>query len=229
MARRTILRQRAWGEAILDRLDDTYVPPELTKHVRAFKAAQAGLVSATRRATAERERRDAALLAVGRADGALERAVLGLGKKLRAVGLGEPNNPFAGRSSQSPAKLVLLEPPRAARETARVLAKLRGVKAPSAVKKAMAACAEASRAVEAACARVETAQKSYARALDARDALLHKWTTALARLRRRADQVWSESPDVLALIFAPLGEDEVAAVLDLKPVLPTVMNGVHTS
>ena len=33
-----MLRQRAWGEAILARLLETFVPPELAKHVREFKA-----------------------------------------------------------------------------------------------------------------------------------------------------------------------------------------------
>jgi hypothetical protein len=45
-----MLRQRAWGEAILERLDDTYVPPELTKYVREFRSSQSGLEAATRRA-----------------------------------------------------------------------------------------------------------------------------------------------------------------------------------
>jgi hypothetical protein len=229
MARRTLLRQRAWGEAILARLDDTYVPPELTRHVRTFKAAHGALVAATKRATLAREKRDQALSAVGRADGSLERAILTLGKRLAGAGLGPDKDPFAGHSSLKPGQIVALEPARAAAEMLRVVARLQRVKAPAPVKKAMAACAEAARAIGTASVRVEAAQKEYARAIDARDALLHKWTTALARLERRAEQVWRDRPDNLARIFAAQGEEEPETVFDLRPALPNVMNGVHTS
>jgi hypothetical protein len=229
MARRPLLRQRAWGEVILERLDETYVPPELTRHVRAFKAAHAALVATTKRAVVARERRDAAFAAVGRADGSLERAVLTLGKRVAAAGLGPDKDPFAGRSPLRPLQIVALEPARAAAEALRVVARLKGEKAPPPVKKAMAACTEAARGIAAAGARVTAAQKEYARALDARDALLSKWTTALARLRRRAEQVWSETPQNLARVFASPGDDEPETVFDLHPVLPNVMNGVHTN
>src|SRR5512140_1747694 len=116
MARRTLLRQRAWGEVILERLDATYVPPELTRPVRAFKAAQGALAASTKRARLARERRDAALSAVGRADGSLERAVLTLGKRLAAAGLGPAKDPFAGLSPLRPAQSIAMEPPRAAAE-----------------------------------------------------------------------------------------------------------------
>jgi hypothetical protein len=33
----------------------------------------------------------------------------------------------------------------------------------------------------------------------------------------------------VAQVFAPLEEDAIEDVLDLRPVLPTVMNGVHTN
>jgi hypothetical protein len=229
MTRRPLLRQRAWGEAILERLDETYVPPELTRHVRAFKAAHAGLSSATKRATIARERRDAAFAAVGRADGSLERAVLALGKRMAAAGMGPVKDPFAGRSPLRPAQVVALEPARAAAEALRVVARLKHAKPPVPVKKAMAACTEAARGIAAASARVDAAQKDYARALDARDALLSKWTTTLARLRRRAEVVWTESPENVARVFAAPGEDEPETIFDLHPVLPNLMNGVHTS
>ncbi len=229
MGRRTILRQRDWGKAILNRLDDTYVPPELTRHVRAFKAAQMGLAAATRHARTERERRDAALQALGRADGTLERAVLGLGKRLAAAGLGPRWNPFARRSGFTPLQLVQLDHAREVAETERLLARFRGVRTATPVKKALAACSEASRSVEGARARVQASQQAYARALDVRDALLHKWTTALARLERRAKEVWADNPEMVAQIFLPLEEDEASTFLDLRPVLPNVMNGVHTS
>ncbi len=229
MARRPLLRQRAWGEVILERLDETYVPLELTRHVRTFKAAHAGLVATTRRATVARERRDTAFAAVGRADGSLERAVLTLGKRMAAAGLGPEKDPFAGRSPLRPAQIVALEPTRAAAETVRVLARLKNEKVPASVKKAMSACAEAARGIAAASARVDAAQKEYARALDARDALLSKWTTALARLRRRAEQVWSDTPENLARVFASTGDEEPETVFDLHPVLPNLMNGVHTN
>jgi len=229
MARRPLLRQRAWGEAILERLDETYVPPELTRHVRAFKAAHAALTSATKRATVARERRDGAFAAVGRADGSLERAVLTLGKRMAAAGLGPAKDPFADRSPLRPAQIVALEPQRAAAEAVRIVARLKHTKVPAPVKKAMAACTDAARGIGAASARVDAAQKEYARALDARDALLSKWTTTLSRLQRRASQVWSESPENLARVFASPGDDEPETVFDLRPVLPNLMNGVHTN
>ncbi len=229
MARRTLLRQRAWGEVILERLEETYVPPELTRHVRAFKSAQGGLATATRRAHLARERRDAALSAVGRADGSLERAVLTLGKRMAAAGLGPEKDAFAGVSPMRPSQIVALEPVRAAAEVQRIVLRLKKVKMPATVRKALGACADAARGIATASGRAAAAQKEYARAIDARDGLLHKWTTALARLRRRAEHVWRENPDNLARVFSELDADEPETIFDLRPALPNLMNGVHTN
>jgi hypothetical protein len=59
--------------------------------------------------------------------------------------------------------------------------------------------------------------------------LLQRWTTSLARLKRRAVEVWADAPETVAHVFAPLEEETIDDVLDLRPVLPTVMNGVHTT
>jgi hypothetical protein len=232
MARRTILRQRAWGETILNRLDDCYVPPELTRHVRAFRSAQAGLLTATRKAKTARERRDAALSALARADGALERALVTLGKKLVAAGLGAKKAPF-GRASPTPAQIAALDHTREVAEVNRLVNRLGGVRAPGqakgGIRKALSACGAAATALEKARAAVNATQRIYVRTLDARDALLDKWTTALARLERRAHEVLSEDAEMLAQVFAPLDAgDEPTTVLDLRPPLPNVMNGVHT-
>lgn len=224
MAKRTLLRQRAWGEAILERLDEMYVAPELARHVRAFKAAHGALEAATKRATAARERRDTALSALGRADGTLERALVALEKRLVAASTGGTKEPRF-----RPARILALEPARAAMEIARLAQKLSGPKTPPPVKKAVGACTEAARAVTSAVTKADAAQKAYAETLSARDALLHKWTTALARLRRRAEDVWREAPDDVARVFAAPSDEEPETIFDLKPVLPNVMNGVHTS
>jgi hypothetical protein len=224
-----MLRQRAWGEAILARLEETFVPPELTKHVREFRAAQNGLATATRRARKARERRDGVLSALARADGALERAILGLGKRLVSSGLARKKSPFAGRSSFAPKQLVALDHAPEVAEVQRLLATFRGERITAPLRRVLISCAENAAALERARAQVQTTQTSYTRALEARDALLQRWTTALARLKRRAAEVWSDVPETVAHVFAPLDEEAVDEVLDLRPVLPTVMNGVHTT
>jgi hypothetical protein len=229
MARRTILRQRAWGETILSRLDECYIPPELGRYVRAFRAAQRGLDAATRKAKAARERRDAALTRTAKADGALERAVVALGKRLVASGLGAKRTPF-GRTWRTPAQIAALDHAHEVAEVRRLVARLRGTKqARGVLGKALHACASAASALDRARTAVLAAQEGYARAVDARDELLHAWTTALARLERRADEVLKDDPASLVRLFAPLDEDdEPRTVLDLRPALPNVMNGVHT-
>jgi hypothetical protein len=215
---------------VLNRLDDSYVPPELTRHVRAFRAAQAGLAAATRRAKTARQRRDAALSALARADGALERTLLGLAKRIVAAGLGAKKAPFTGLSPKTPAQIAALDHVHEVAEVERLVGKIRGIRAPRLVKRAIAACAAAAAALERARTGVLTAQQTYARTLDARDALLDKWTTSLARLQRRAEEVLSENAEMLAHIFAPpVDDDEPRTVLDLRPALPNVMNGVHTT
>lgn len=230
MTARSLFQLRAWGEVILARLGETYVPSELARPARTFRAAHAALVAATRRAKLARERRDAALSAAGRADGSLERAVLSLGKRLVAAGLAPGSAPFAGRSRLRPADVVALEPARAAAAATRIVTRLEGEAVTAPVKRAMAACAEAAKGIAVAGARAKAAQKEYARVLAARDALLERWTTALARLRRRAEHVWEERPDELARVFAAPPDEEPETVFDLHPapVLPSAMNGVHT-
>jgi hypothetical protein len=40
--------------------------------------------------------------------------------------------------------------------------------------------------------------------------------------------VWSATPETAMQVFAPLDDEEPATVLDLRPVLPTMVNGIHT-
>jgi hypothetical protein len=222
------VRQQAWGHAILERLHHSHVPVELARQVRAFKAAQGALRAATKRARAARERRDGALAAIGRADGSLEKALLSLAKRLAQARLPERGNPFAKVSALGATQILALEPVRAALETDRLLARLRSSTLPLPVKKAMTACSDAVKGVLAASGRGTAAQAEYVKALAARDELLNKWSTALARLRRAAERVYRESPDEVARLFAAPEEQEPETVFDLQPVLPPVMNGVHT-
>jgi hypothetical protein len=224
-----MLRQRAWGEAILNRLEDSDVPADLAKHVRDFKVAQAGLEGATRRARKARERRDAGLQALARADGALERAILTLGKRLVSAGLATKKNAFEGRAAHTPAELAALDHGREVAEVGKLLATFRGQRVAAPVRKAIASCAEHAVLLDRARARVQALQTAYARALEGRDGLLQRWTTALARLKRRASEIWADSPETVAQIFAPLEDDQIEEILDLRPVLPTIMNGVHTN
>ena len=224
-----MLRQRAWGEAILSRLQDSVVPSELARHVRDFKIAQLGLEGATRRARRARERRDTALQAMARADGALERAILTLGRRLVSAGLAPKKNPFDGRSSYAPADLAALEHAREAAEVGKLLATFRGQRVAAPVRKAIGSCAEHALVLDRARVRVRMMQVAYARALDARDGLLLRWTTALARLKRRASEVWADDPETVVHLFAPAADAPLDEILDVRPVLPTVMNGVHTN
>jgi hypothetical protein len=98
-------------------------------------------------------------------------------------------------------------------------------RAPLQVRRAARPCAIALAALETARSRCASAQRTYARAKEARDALLENWTIALARLQRGAHDLLG---DDAAQIFAPL-EDGTSRAIEIRPVLPNVMNGVHTS
>jgi hypothetical protein len=114
-------------------------------------------------------------------------------------------------------------------EVQKLLSTFRGERVSVPVRKALVACAENAQGLERARAKVQSAQVIYSRAIEARDALLQRWTTSLARLKRRAGEVWSDAPETVAHIFASLDDEPRSEILDLRPVLPTVMNGVHTS
>src|SRR5262249_16607994 len=137
MARRPMQRQRAWGEAIVSRLDEKCLPPELSKHVREFRAAQAGLDGATRRARRARERRGAAPQGLARADGALERAVLALAKRLVSSGIASKKSPFEDRSPFAPKQLAALDHAREVDEVEKLLATFRGQRVGVPVRRAL--------------------------------------------------------------------------------------------
>jgi hypothetical protein len=227
MERRTILRQTAWGAAILSRIDDTYIPPDLTRFAAAFRVAQAALARTTRKAKTARERRDAALSKLARADAALERALLSLGKRLVSAGLTARKR----RSAFSAVHITTLDPARQAQAVRRLVGPVTsGRTTPPLVRKAATASMAAASKVETVRAQLQTAQRHYVCALEARDLLLDRWTVALARLQRRAEETFAGNVELYAHIFAPLGEgtdDEPRTVADLAPVLPGVMNGVH--
>ncbi|WP_437307006.1 hypothetical protein [Sorangium sp. So ce388] len=205
MGKTNIGENRSYGAAILERFGDVAVPALVKPHLAAFKQAHAEYEAAAALADAARDKRDAALDAVGDADDAFDACVGSLADRTVGAGLGKRQNPFTGYSKHSPSQLTSLpyaDEPKAARELVAALLKK---KPPSDLAKVAAKLLKDTAALEAALSRLTRPQAAFAKALADRDALLPGWTKALRKLKKHAAAAWDEDEGTYKALFAPLG------------------------
>src|SRR4051794_20986722 len=92
---RGLTDQVVQGEAIIERLAAVEVPPELSPYYKGFIEAQRAYGKSVEYVADAEASRDAALDAVGAADGVLDRHLFTLADRVVGASLGSRKNPFA--------------------------------------------------------------------------------------------------------------------------------------
>jgi hypothetical protein len=196
---------RAYGQAVLARFSDIKVPDDLKGHADTFKKAHLAYENASTKVDAAREKRDAALDAIGDADELFDPSVHALADAMVGARMGKRQNPFSGMSKHSPSALAALayaREPEAMRELAAAIAKK---SPPAEVKATVATCLKHAGAIEGGLKKLTAPQAAYTKALADRDALLPDWTKALRRLKKRAEAVWEDEAGTFKAVFAKVG------------------------
>ncbi|MEO7328827.1 MAG: hypothetical protein ABI193_09635 [Minicystis sp.] len=205
MATTNIREHRGYGQAVLDRLAGTPIPPMLKPSVTAFTKTHGAYDAAAVLTDSARAKRDLALDLIGDIDDTFDIGANGLADKVVGAGLGKRQSPFAGLSKHSPSQLVSLpyaEEPKAIRA---LITALQKKNPPAEVKKAIARCLKDATALEGALGKLTQPQAAFAKAIATRDALLPAWTKALRSLKRQAAAVWDEDEATYKAVFAPVG------------------------
>jgi hypothetical protein len=205
MAGTNISEHRSYGQAVLDRLADTPLPPALKPSVTAFTKAHGAYDAAAVLTDSAREKRDLALDLIGDLDDTFDTGAGQLADKMVGAGLGKRTNPFAGLSKHSPSQLTSLpyaDEPKAMRA---LITEIQKKNPPAEVKKAIARCLKDATALESALDKLTKPQAAFAKALAARDALLPTWTKALRSLKRQAAAAWDDDEATYKAVFAPVG------------------------
>ncbi len=203
MARQTNPHQRAYGQAVINRLAAETVPAGLKVPVKDFKEAQRDLEKATKATEESRAARDAALEGVATADATLDELVDTLANALVGAGLGTRRKPLASFTRRSVSDIVSLAYATEAKEVRAICRAIRKAKPDASVAKVIGQCEEQLAAVDRAIAAIAKPQASYAKALAKRDALFPEWTRRLTRLKRHAAVAWENEPALVKSTFAP--------------------------
>jgi hypothetical protein len=197
-----ISEQRVYSQIVLNRLDAMDVPAELKPYIAAFREAYEAYEKAAKRATEERENRDAALEAVKDADNTLNRSVNALADKLVGAGLGKPQNPFVRYTKPSPSRLAALPYAERSKKVRELALAVKKAGAPPDVRRAMWRCLRNADASEVALGKLTKPQAAYIEALAEQEALLPSWTKALRKLRQHAALEWYEDARTFHAVFA---------------------------
>ena len=207
MARITNFRKL--GDTILSRLQG--LPPDLAKlvasQIAAFTAVHSKYSGLCAVADKDREARDLALEAVGKADKAVDAAVLKLANRMVGAELGTRKNAFADVSPYAPGALTGLAYDKLGPAVKDLAGKVNALKPPADVAAAVKTMLTAVAAFEAAQAAHSKAQTTFLVAMGARDTLLAaEWTKDFNRLKRHAQAAWLDLPGTWTAVFGRGGK-----------------------
>jgi len=194
---------RKLGDTYIVRMDG--IPPEMrqlvTEHLHAFAKTHGKYVLLCDTADGGRTARDTAITAIGKADKAVDQAVLTLADRLVGAGLGTRKNPFAAFSPYAPTALTQLAADKIGKAVADVVQQVLAQKPPADVVAAAKQCTHAVAAFEASRQAAQKVQASFAVAMAERDGWLPDWQKDANRLKRHAEAAWLDYPGTWQAVF----------------------------
>ena len=204
MTRPTLVKYRAQGDAVLERLKNQAVPASIKVPLKSFQQVHARYLVAAGAADAARIARDSALQQVADADMTLDDSLELLAQKASGAGLGSRQAPLSAFTRHSVSALAQLAYKKEADEVIAMAGKIAKASVPKEVSTAASACAKNARTVLDKLRALVKPQGSYDKALGARDLILPDWTRAYSKLKKFAAAAWDDEPATFQSVFAPV-------------------------
>jgi hypothetical protein len=222
MAKTTIMKYRAQGDAVLARMGNQAVPASVKPALKSFGQTHARYLVAAASADEARAMRDSALQEVAEVDTVLDGSIETLGQKSTGAGLGSRAKPLASFTRFAISELTGLAYKKEADEVIAMGAKVAKSKPPKDVATAAAACVKNAKAVLSKLSALVKPQAAYDKALRTRDALLPEWTKTYDKLKKQAAAAWVDDGATFKSVFAPAEAIQVpTAKRAKKPSAPT--------